>query len=135
MDWLIAKLGLALAVRLLVGIERGWRDRDAPDGARTAGIRTYAITGPLGGLFAALARSLEAPSVLIAGDFAFTAVFSWDKAREAIRDADFSVTDVVAGMCVFVLGAQAVVGDQRRCCSRDGTRGPVSRQVLPDSLI
>src|SRR5262245_14504887 len=47
MDSLIAKLGLALAVGLLVGIERGWRERDAPDGTRTAGIRTYAITGLL----------------------------------------------------------------------------------------
>ena len=113
MDSLIAKLGLALAVGLLVGLERGWRERNAPDGARTAGIRTYAITGLLGGLCATLARSFEAPSVVVAGLFAFTAVFSWYKAREAIRDADFSVTDVVAGMGVFVLGALAVVGDQR----------------------
>ncbi|MBN9278592.1 MAG: MgtC/SapB family protein, partial [Hyphomicrobium sp.] len=113
MESLIAKLGLALAIGLLVGLERGWRERDAPDGARTAGIRTYAITGLLGGLFAALARSLEAPSLLIAGLLAFTAVFAWYKSREAIHDADFSVTGVVAGIGVFVLGALAVVGDQR----------------------
>ena len=113
MESLIARLGLALAIGLVVGLERGWRERDAPDGARTAGIRTYAITGLLGGLFAALARSLEAPSVLIAGLIAFTAVFSWYKSREAIHDADFSVTGVVAGLGVFVLGALAVVGDYR----------------------
>lgn len=113
MDSLIAKLGLALAIGLLVGLERGWRERDAPDGARTAGIRTYAITGLLGGLFATLARSLEAPSVLIAGLIAFTSVFAWYKSREAIHDADFSVTGVVAGIGVFVLGALAVVGDHR----------------------
>lgn len=113
MESLIARLGLALAIGLVVGLERGWRERDAPDGARTAGIRTYAITGLLGGLFAALARSLEAPSVLIAGLIAFTAVFSWYKSREAIHDADFSVTGVVAGLGVFVLGALAVVGDHR----------------------
>ncbi len=113
MESLIAKLGLALAIGLLVGLERGWRERDAPDGTRTAGIRTYAITGLLGGLFATLARSLEAPSVLIAGLFAFTAVFAWYKSREAVHDADFSVTGVVAGLGVFVLGAMAVVGDHR----------------------
>lgn len=113
MESLIAKLGLALAIGLLVGLERGWRERDAPDGARTAGIRTYAITGLLGGLFAALARSIEAPSVLIAGLLAFTAVFAWYNSREAIRDGDFSVTGVVAGLGVFVLGALAVAGDQR----------------------
>ncbi|MEQ1945296.1 MgtC/SapB family protein [Mesorhizobium sp. VNQ89] len=113
MEALIGKLGLALAIGLLVGLERGWRERDAPDGARTAGVRTYAITGLLGGLFAALARSMEAPSVLIAGLLAFTAVFAWYKSREAIHDADFSVTGVVAGIGVFVLGALAVVGDHR----------------------
>lgn len=113
MEPLIARLGLALAIGLLVGLERGWRERDAPDGARTAGIRTYAITGLLGGLLATLARSLEAPSMLIAGFFAFTAVFAWYKSREAIHDADFSVTGVVAGLCVFALGALAIVGDQR----------------------
>jgi uncharacterized membrane protein YhiD involved in acid resistance len=41
MDTLIARLGLALAIGLLVGLERGWRERDAPEGSRTAGIRTY----------------------------------------------------------------------------------------------
>lgn len=113
MDPLIARLGLALAIGLLVGLERGWRERDAPDGARTAGIRTYAITGLLGGLFAALAKSVAAPSVLIAGLLAFTAVFAWYKSREAIQDADFSVTGVVAALGVFVLGALAVAGDHR----------------------
>lgn len=112
MDSLITKLGLALAIGLLVGLERGWRERDAPDGARTAGIRTYGITGLLGGLLAALALSLEAPSVLIAGLIAFTAVLAWYKSRESIHDADFSVTGVVAGIGVFVLGALAVAGDQ-----------------------
>jgi len=33
----------ALAIGLLVGIERGWRERDAPAGSRTAGVRTYTL--------------------------------------------------------------------------------------------
>ena len=43
-------LGAALAVGLLIGLERGWRDRDLPDGARIAGLRTFALTGLLGGV-------------------------------------------------------------------------------------
>jgi len=132
MESLIAKLGLALAIGLLVGLERGWRERDAPEGARTAGIRTYAITGLLGGLFGVLAGSLEAPSVLIAGFLGFGAVFAWYKSREAIHDSDFSVTGVIAGMAVFVLGALAVVGDQRTAAAA-GTALAVllaSRDVL-----
>jgi len=112
-DSLIPRLGLALAIGLLVGLERGWRERETPDGGRTAGIRTYSIAGLLGGIVAALAVSLSAPSVLIAGFLGFTAVFAWYKARESIHDQNYSVTDVVAGLSVFALGALAVVGDHR----------------------
>ena len=113
MDSLIPQLGLALAIGLLVGLERGWRERDAPDGIRTAGIRTYGIAGLLGGVFAALALSVEAPAILIGGFLAFTAVFTFYKSREDIRNDSFSVTGLVAGLVVFALGALAVAGDQR----------------------
>lgn len=112
-DSLIPKLGLALAIGLLVGLERGWRERETPDGGRTAGIRTYGIAGLLGGIVAALAVGLNAPSVLIAGFLGFTAVFAWYKAREAVHDQNYSVTGVVAALSVFALGALAVVGDHR----------------------
>lgn len=112
MDALILQLGLALAIGLLVGLERGWRERDAPDGARTAGIRTYGISGLFGGLVQALALRLEAPSVLIAGLVVFTAVLTWFKTRESMHDGDFSATGVVAGLGVFVLGALSVAGEQ-----------------------
>lgn len=113
MDSLIPQLGLALAIGLLVGLERGWRERDAPDGIRTAGIRTYGIAGLLGGVVAALALSFEAPAILIGGFLAFTAVFTFYKSREDIRHDSFSVTGLVAGLVVFALGALAVAGDQR----------------------
>ncbi len=113
MDTLILNLGLALAIGLLVGLERGWRDRETAEGGRTAGIRTYGISGLLGGVTAALAITLESPAVLIAGLLAFTAVFAWYKTREALRDETFSVTGIIAGLGVFMLGALAVAGDQR----------------------
>ena len=37
------RLGVALAIGLLVGVERGWRERDVRAGGRTAGIRTFVI--------------------------------------------------------------------------------------------
>jgi uncharacterized membrane protein YhiD involved in acid resistance len=113
MDTLIARLGLALAIGLLVGLERGWQERDAPDRSRTAGIRTFGISGLLGGVLAALANALGAASVLGGGFIAFAVIFAWYKAREAARDNDFSVTSVIAGLGVFALGALAVVGDYR----------------------
>lgn len=132
MDTLLARLGLALAIGLLIGLERGWRERDAPDRSRTAGIRTYGISGLLGGIFAALALSLEAVSVLIAGFLGFAAVFAFYKAREAAHDDDFSVTGVVAGLAVFALGALAVAGDYQAAAGAGAALAAIlaSREVL-----
>ncbi|MEX0406339.1 MgtC/SapB family protein [Aquibium sp. LZ166] len=111
MDPLILRLGLALAIGLLVGLERGWREREAPDRSRTAGIRTYGISGLTGGIFAALAQEFESSLILAAGFLGYGAVLAWFKAREATHDKDYSVTGVVAGLAVFALGALAVAGD------------------------
>lgn len=112
MDHTIARLGLALAIGLLVGLERGWRERDAADRSRTAGIRTFGLSGLLGGIFAALAAALDSSAILIAGFFGFAAIFAWFSSHEAEHDQNFSVTGVVAALSVFALGALAVVGDQ-----------------------
>ncbi|RUU21370.1 DUF4010 domain-containing protein [Mesorhizobium sp. M7A.T.Ca.TU.009.01.3.2] len=132
MDSLIARLGLALAIGLLVGLERGWRERDAPDRSRTGGIRTFGISGLLGGILAALAEALGAVSVLVGGSVAFAAIFAWYKAREAAHDKDFSVTGVIAALGVFALGALAVVGDYRAASAGGAALAAVlaSREIL-----
>lgn len=113
MDEMILRLGLALAIGLLVGLERGWREREAPAGSRTAGIRTYGISGLLGGLFAVLAQAFGQAYLLAVGFVGFAAVFTWFTFREALHDHNFSVTAAIAGMSVFALGALAVAGDYR----------------------
>lgn len=132
MDSLITRLGLALAIGLLVGLERGWRERDAPDRSRTAGIRTFGISGLLGGILAALAEALGAVSVLVGGFIAFAAIFAWYKAREAVHDEDFSVTSVIAGLGVFALGALSVAGDYRAASAGGAALAAVlaSREIL-----
>ena len=136
MDLLIAQLGLALAIGLLVGLERGWRERDAPDRSRTAGIRTFGLAGLLGGIFAALAEALGSSAVLIAGFLGFAAIFAWYYSREAAHDQNFSVTAVVAGLIVFALGALAVVGDYRAAAAGGAALAVVlaSREVLHELL-
>src|SRR4029453_939392 len=42
--------GAALAVGLLIGIERGWKLRDEKAGARVAGVRTFTLMGLSGGI-------------------------------------------------------------------------------------
>ena len=44
-------------IGLLIGLERGWRTRAAESGSRAAGVRTFAISGLLGGIVGAIAQS------------------------------------------------------------------------------
>lgn len=113
MEPLILRLGLALAIGLLVGLERGWREREAPAGSRTAGIRTYGISGLLGGILAALSDAQRSDLIFAAGFMSFALSFTWFKLYEARHDEDFSVTGVIAGLTVFGLGGLAVIGDYR----------------------
>ena len=43
-------LAVAVGLGLLIGIERGWRQRNAAAGTRIAGIRTHVLLGLGGGL-------------------------------------------------------------------------------------
>jgi uncharacterized membrane protein (DUF4010 family) len=107
---LVQRLALALALGLLIGIERGWRERDERAGARTAGIRSFALLGLAGGLCGALVGPLGAwlASLVIATLGAVVAMFRY---RENAADQTFSVTSVIVAFIVLLLGAYAVVGE------------------------
>lgn len=106
------RLGVALAIGLLVGCERGWQDRDVPSGGRTAGIRTFGLSGFLGGL-AGYLQTLSGPILPAVLLLLFGAAFVVFKLRESEADEDYGATTVVAAFVVFALGATAVVGDLR----------------------
>ena len=101
----------ALSIGLLIGIERGWRERDAPSGSRTAGVRTYTLSGLIGAVAAEITRVLASPWPLSLSMLTFVAVFAWFKMREIEHDREFSVTGVLAAFVVFSLGALSVLGD------------------------
>lgn len=110
---LFQRLGVALAIGFLIGLERGWKARNEPEGTRAAGLRTHALGGLLGGVWGALAVTRENDG-LIAIALAF-AVYSGAvllfRYRESIDEKTFGVTTVVAAMLTFALGALAVMGD------------------------
>ena len=108
---LLQRLGLALAIGLLIGLERGWRERDAESGSRTAGIRTFTLIGALGGIWGALTPVLG-PVPLAAAGFAFALAFAFFEWRELQAKGEFSITSTVAGYIAFALGAYALLGDQ-----------------------
>jgi uncharacterized membrane protein (DUF4010 family) len=107
---LALRLGTALAIGLVVGVERGWRERDAAAGSRTAGVRTYTLAGLLGGIFGAATLQLQSAWLIGLGFLGFAFVFALFKFREAIHDDEFSVTGVIAALVVYILGAYAVIG-------------------------
>src|SRR4051794_7660574 len=106
---LFQRLGVALAIGLLIGVERGWHERDEAAGSRTAGIRTFALAPLLGGVWAALVP-VAGPLPLALGALGFMLVFAAYRWRENLRENDFSVTSVVVAMLAFALGALAVLG-------------------------
>jgi uncharacterized membrane protein (DUF4010 family) len=106
------RLAMALGVGFLVGVERGWKHRDAPEGARAAGLRTHAVIGLMGGVTGAMLPAVGELGFL-ALTFAFATAFITFKVRESLRDNDVSVTGTIAGLLVFALGAYAMWGDLR----------------------
>ena len=104
------RLGLALAIGFVVGLERGWKERDEPEGHRTAGLRTFSLIGLLGGVLGAL--SLGGDRLLLAAGFVTTgaclAAFMW---REGEHEKDLSATSLIAALLTFLLGAMALLGD------------------------
>lgn len=106
---LYIRLGLALGIGLLIGVERGWRERAAPEGSRIAGVRTLGLVGLLGGLWALLAAELG--ELLLGLAFAvLAALMIIAYTMRARTDGDAGITTVVAALVTFALGALAVRG-------------------------
>ncbi len=107
------RLGVALAIGLLVGAERHWHERDAAAGHRTAGVRTFAILGLFGGVAGLLGpeaggagQGLLIGAALLA---ALAALLPF-ALREAAAEGRFSATSVVAALATVALGALAASG-------------------------
>lgn len=102
-------LGIALSLGLLIGLERGWRERERGEGMRIAGLRTYGLISLLGGVSAMLSRE----SMPLLTGFVFVAVASillvaYSKNLE--KFADIGITSIIASLLAFTLGALAIFG-------------------------
>lgn len=102
---------VSLAIGLLIGIERGWKQRDAEEGTRAAGLRTYGLIGLLGGVMALLSKEFGA--ILLGISFfavtlMLTAVY-YTKRLE--NNSDAGITSLVAALVTFALGATAALGE------------------------
>jgi uncharacterized membrane protein YhiD involved in acid resistance len=64
---LLSRFAVALGIGLLIGLERGWRTREMEGGSRAAGIRTFAASGLLGAVVAALAQAAGSGAGFVLG--------------------------------------------------------------------
>lgn len=104
----LVRLGIALLLGALIGIQRGWQWRKAEAGQRIAGIRTHSLTGLLGGLMALLGQSTS-HWLLVAG-LASVVAISLVAYRAQVRTMnDFSITGSIGLLLTFCFGALAVV--------------------------
>lgn len=105
----LVNLGVALGIGLLVGAERGWRERGERDQDQGAGIRTFSIAGLLGGLAVLLAGVLGTAvwSMLLLAVAAFALVAylaQWQ------RTGDAGITTELALLATFALGSMSMAG-------------------------
>lgn len=103
-------LALALAVGLLIGLERGWQSRALPEGERIAGLRTFGLLGLLGGVASLLGQRLGS-SVAAAIVLAAALVMGGSYLLRFRADGTASATTTVAGLLTVGLGALAGLGE------------------------
>jgi uncharacterized membrane protein (DUF4010 family) len=106
----LQRLAVALAIGFLVGIERGWKQRDDKEGERVAGVRTHALAGLFGGLVG-LTLPLAGPLFVAAVSFGFAMLFILFQYRDAVESGTRSATAALAGLMVYGLGVYSALGD------------------------
>lgn len=107
------RLGIAMALGLLVGLERGWRGREEAEGQRVAGLRTFGLIGLIGGGTGALALEFEASmaaAVLVGLVFVGLSILvAVVYVRAHPHDGDRGMTTEVSLLASFLLAVLAGV--------------------------
>jgi uncharacterized membrane protein (DUF4010 family) len=98
---------LALAIGLLIGVERGWRQRAAEPGSRVAGIRTFGLIGAIGGAAGLMqGQAWAIPAALLA----VAIVMAVGYAAHVRDETHASATTAIAGVLTACIGALATAG-------------------------
>ncbi len=107
---LLQHLGIALAIGLLIGTERGWHERAAAEGHRVAGIRTFGLTGLLGGVIGVVSLKLTVAfaGLAFAGFAALVVAGHWISSNR--EEAQFGITTEVALLVTLALGLLSTLG-------------------------
>lgn len=110
MDTQLLPLLVALALGMLIGLQRGWHQRDTPPGGRIAGIRTFGLLALSGALAGVLTTPLG-PGIAIAMGLAVTLLLGLAHWLDSNNDHDYGITTVVAGVVTYLTGLLTMLGD------------------------
>jgi uncharacterized membrane protein (DUF4010 family) len=104
---IITRLAIALALGLIIGVERGWSNRESPEELGSDGLRNFGLVGLLGGLAALLAQQWGA-AILAVIFFGLSILISTSYVLTARKSGDYGTTTEFALLITFVLGALVV---------------------------
>ncbi|MGN5478685.1 MgtC/SapB family protein [Cupriavidus basilensis] len=117
----------SVTVGLLIGLERGWHERELPEGGRVAGLRTFALTGLLGGVLGDLFPAIWRVAVARGNVGHFRCCWRCLMRHIAKLSGNLSATSAVAMLLTLVLGTYAAARFRSPVswCSRNsgGTSG------------
>ncbi|MEB3224627.1 MAG: MgtC/SapB family protein [Synechococcus sp.] len=105
----VVQLAIALALGVIIGLERGWRNRADDEGFGDSGLRNFAISGLLGGISALLAQNWGF-GVLMAIFLGLAGLAATSYVLTAQKSGDYGTTTELALLTTFCLGALALSG-------------------------
>ena len=105
----LKRMSIALAIAVLIGLERGWSERGLPEGRRVAGVRTFGLIGLVGAV-AALLADYFGGVVLGFGFVAIVVMMLFGRFLRFVERKDVGVTTITAGLLTFALGALTMKG-------------------------
>ena len=102
-------LVVPLAIGLLIGTERGWSHRHQSDDKLIAGIRTFGLSGLLGGIATMMASIFQFFTwIMIFGGFVLLVVAAY--VGDLKDNPDRGLTTEIALLLTFLLGSLSVLG-------------------------
>jgi len=105
----VIHLFVAFGIGLLIGLERGWKRRDAAEGSRIAGIRTFTLVGMFGGVTGLLADRFG-PLVIGLGLLAMAILGVTAYVQKRAVQTDLGLTTIVALLLTYSLGVLCMFG-------------------------
>lgn len=106
----LGNLALALALGLLIGLQRGWAQRNEPAGQRFAGVRTYGLFGLAGGIAGWLFADARDLATVILATAAALILLSYYRMSE--RGGSISGTSSLTGLLTMASGFLAATGQR-----------------------